>query len=128
MKALLDTHALIWYLLDDARLGKVPLTFIKSGENELLVSVASCWELAIKCSLGKITLGQPFEKFIWPQLRANGFELFQISEEHLNRVGTLPPHHRDPFDRLLIGQALVEQIPIVSADSALDAYGVERIW
>ncbi len=128
MRALVDTHALLWFLDNDARLGGASRAFMKSGENELLVGVGCCWELAIKCGIGKITLDKPFEQFLWSQLRSNSIEVLDISQDHLNRVGSLPLHHRDPFDRLLIAQALVERVPILSADTALDAYGIERIW
>ncbi len=101
---------------------------MRSGQNDLLVSAGSCWEIAIKCGLGKLSLGSPFEQFLWPQLRANNIEVLPISADHLNRVGTLPHHHRDPFDRLLGAQAIVEGVPVLSGDTAVDASGIERIW
>ena len=128
MRALVDTHTLLWFLNDDTRLSEISRAFMKSGQNDLLVGVGCCWELAIKCGIGKITLDKPFEQFLWSQLRSNAIEVLGISEEHLNRVGSLPLHHRDPFDRLLVAQAIVEGVSVVSADTALDAYGIERIW
>jgi PIN domain nuclease of toxin-antitoxin system len=97
-------------------------------DSELLLSIGSCWELAIKHSLGKLELRRPFEEFLPSALAKNAIELLPITLSHLSAVVQLPFHHRDPFDRLLVAQAQVEKIPLVSADGAIDAYGVVRIW
>ena len=92
------------------------------------MSAASLWELAIKVSIGKLALAQPYDIFIPQQLTDNAIEILPISLAHLSVVSTLPFHHRDPFDRLLIAQAMAEQLPIVSADTAFEAYSVKRLW
>lgn len=91
-------------------------------------ALALAWKLAVKYALGKINLEKPFEQFLWPQLRDNDIRLLPIAPEHLNRLAGLERHHRDPFDRFVVAQALAERIPLISADDALDAYGVQRIW
>jgi PIN domain nuclease of toxin-antitoxin system len=96
--------------------------------NAPLLSVASLLEMAIKISLGKLVLTEPFETMVPEQLDLNGIDQLGIAFEHVAQVSKLPFHHRDPFDRLLVAQALVEELPIVSADSSLDAYGVRRLW
>jgi len=128
MKAILDTHSLLWYLEGNPRLSAAARAFIDPLANELFVSIASLWEIAIKCSLGKLNLAKPFETMFPEQLQRNSIEILNIRIEHLNKLCTLPLHHRDPFDRLLTSQALVDGIPIISADPALDDYGVTRIW
>ena len=100
---------------------------IEDDENRKLISVASLWEMAIKSSIGKLRLAAPFDRLIPQQLGLNGFELLPIEIPHLATVATLPFHHRDPFDRLLIAQAMVEKMPIVSVDSAFEAYDITRL-
>jgi PIN domain nuclease of toxin-antitoxin system len=125
---LLDTHALLWFLAGDPRLSTTARMAIEDPGNTRFFSVASAWEIVIKTSLGKLTLAGPFHELIPVQLRANSIQLLPISPEHLNHLLTLPFHHRDPFDRMLIGQALVESATLVSADSTLDRYAVPRLW
>jgi len=97
--------------------------------NRLFLSVASVWEIAIKSSTGKLQLGQPLSAFLDAHLSANGIELLDIRRDHAERVESLPFHHRDPFDRILVAQAVRESIPLLSADATFDAYeGVTRIW
>lgn len=96
--------------------------------NDILVSAASYWEIAIKVSLGKLTLHQPYEDFIDACVNKYGFTILGIDPTHTARLIGMPFHHKDPFDRLLAAQALVEGIPIISNDSALDAYGIRRVW
>ena len=97
-------------------------------DNHNFLSIVSVWEIAIKYSIGKLNLGVPFNDFIDRQITPNGIELLEIEIEHLKSSAVLPLHHRDPFDRLLIAQALVEKIPIVSIDVAFDLYQIQRIW
>ena len=92
------------------------------------LSVASLWEIAIKLSIGKLTLSAPFNVLIPRQLSLNGFELLDIEIDHTAVVAVLPFHHRDPFDRLLIAQAAVEKMSVISVDTAFDAYPVTRLW
>jgi PIN domain nuclease of toxin-antitoxin system len=95
---------------------------------DLLLSVASLWEISVKVSIGKLTLAQPYDIFVPQQLTDNDIVVLPISLAHLGVVSTLPFHHRDPFDRLLIAQAMIERLPIVSTDTAFDAYSVKRLW
>jgi len=128
MILLLDTHALLWFVWDDPQLSAVAKGLIEDPDNRKLVSIASCWEIAIKVSIGKLSLGEPSRTFLERELTNNNFELLPISLEHATAVETLPFHHRDPFDRLLIAQAILESVPILSADSALDPYPITRLW
>jgi PIN domain nuclease of toxin-antitoxin system len=127
MKLLLDTHTFLWFINDSPQLSADAKNLLES-EVDLLLSVASLWEIAIKTSLGKLTLPDTYDKFIPQQLTLNEIEILPISVAHLALVATLPFHHRDPFDRLLIAQAIVEQISIVSIDIVFDSYTVNRIW
>ena len=125
---LLDTQAFLWFWWNDAQLSATALAAICDATRRKLISTASCWEIAIKVSLKKLDLGAPYRGFIHQHMVQNNFEFLQIDDEHLARVVDLPFHHKDPFDRMLAAQALAEQIPIVSADAQLDAYGITRIW
>ncbi len=125
---LLDTHTLIWFLQGDPRLSDAGRLLIEDPANRKLVSIASCWEVAIKVGLGKLNLGVPTRPYLEQSIDRNHFELLAITLEHATMVEGLPLHHKDPFDRLLIAQAIVEDIPIVSVDLAFDAYPVRRIW
>ena len=131
MRLLLDTHAFLWILQDPTRLGDSARSALIDGANELLLSVGSCWEMSIKHAAGKLALPAPFVQFIEAELKANRIDLLPISIAHLGRMCTLPKHprdHRDPFDRLLVAQALAESIALVSGDATLDAYGAQRVW
>jgi PIN domain nuclease of toxin-antitoxin system len=101
---------------------------INDGKNEILFSTASIWEMAIKQSTGKLSLGYPYGSFIREQMRINNLELLPITLEHLEIIASLPLHHRDPFDRLLIAQSQFGNMPILSVDIAFDAYSIQRIW
>jgi PIN domain nuclease of toxin-antitoxin system len=125
---LLDTHAFLWFCQDDPLLSATAKTLIEDPGNQKLVSLASCWEIAIKAGLGKLRLGEPSATYIPAALARTGFDLLPISLAHATAVESLPLHHRDPFDRLLIAQAQTEAIPLVSGDVALDPYGVRRLW
>ena len=128
MILLLDTHTLLWFLRDDPSLSASAKTFIEDGQNRKLVSVASCWEIAIKASLGKLELAEPARKLLEREIPENNLEILPITLVHATTVETLPLHHKDPFDRLLIAQALTEQIPVLSVDRNFDLYGIERLW
>jgi len=127
MKLLLDTHTFLWFLDDSPQLSQKGKALLEA-DNDLLLSVASLWEIAIKLCLGKLTVAVPIEVLMTQQLTQNDIVLLPITVAPLIVVSTLPLYHRDPFDRLLIAQALVEQISIVSADPAFDAYPVQRLW
>lgn len=126
----MDTHSLVWYSLDDPQLSIVARLLIEDPGNEVMVSPASFWEIAIKLSIGKLALHRTYEEFVDLCTGISGFALLPIETTHTTRLTTLPfpPRHKDPFDRLLIAQAIVEDIPIVGADAAFDAYPVRRLW
>lgn len=128
MNLLLDTHSFIWFVEDHPSLSANARGLIAESTNTVFLSIISVWEMAIKVSLDKLHLSQPFEQFIPNQLLRNDITLHDIAISHTLRVATLPFHHRDPFDRLLIAQSLVEGIPLISADTIFDAYGVNRLW
>ncbi|MFZ1537738.1 MAG: type II toxin-antitoxin system VapC family toxin [Chromatiaceae bacterium] len=128
MRLLLDTHAFLWFILDDRKLSKVAKNLISDPENAVEISPASYWEIAIKISIGKYSLPEPYAEFMERELAANDFGILSIEPRHTAVLTDLPFHHRDPFDRLLVAQAMAEQVPLVSADPALDAYGVKRLW
>jgi len=128
MNILLDTQALLWFLLNDSRLSGKALEIIVDANELTFVSPASLWEIAIKISLGKYALPTSFESFWTEQLQINDFTLLPIAVSHVARVVALPFHHRDPFDRLIIAQSLVEAVPVVSSDTLFDQYGADRIW
>ena len=128
MRVLLDTHALLWYTLADPQLSSVARTLILDPANEILISPASYWEIAIKVSIGKLPLHRPYEDFMDVCLDQYKFVILPVEPRHTAALIAMPFHHKDPFDRLLIAQCLVEGIPIVSADRAFDPYGVTRLW
>jgi PIN domain nuclease of toxin-antitoxin system len=127
MRQLLDTHSFIWFVTgNSSRITNQMRSQIENNEN--LLSIASVWEIAIKSSIGKLNLGLTIDRLVDEQIIANGIELLNITTEHLVVVANLPLHHRDPFDRLIIAQGMVEQIPIVSADEIFDRYPIQRSW
>lgn len=128
MRLLLDTQAFLYFVLDNPALGRRALNLIRDTDNERLLSIASFWEIAIKVSIGKLSLAQPFDVFLAQQVDVNVLTMLPISIEHVATLSTLPFHHRDPFDRMLVAQSMVEGLPIVSGDAAFDQYGVQRIW
>ena len=128
MRLLLDTHAFLWFIMGSANLSADARVLIENPANDRLLSVASLWEIAIKTSLGKLTLSAPFDELIPSQLKLNGIDLLNINVDHLSTLTTLPFHHRDPFDRLVTAQAIVEKLPVISLDGAFDTYGVTRHW
>lgn len=127
MNVLVDTHVWIWSLADPGRLSPESRSLLSSSRNVVYLSAASAWELAIKAALGKIELPEPVETYVPTRMARQGITALPITHTHALRVSTLPPHHRDPFDRLLIAQALVERLPILTADVAFDRYDVEVI-
>jgi PIN domain nuclease of toxin-antitoxin system len=123
-RLLVDTHALLWWLTDDAGLSDAAREALADPANDVLVSTAGVWEIAIKRALGKLSAPDDLPDHI----EAQGFGWLPVGAAHAWRVRDLPRHHGDPFDRLLVAQALAEQVPIVSADARLRAYGVETWW
>jgi PIN domain nuclease of toxin-antitoxin system len=125
---LLDTHAFLWLVTDDPKLSNTAKAVFLDNDNELLLSAVTGFEIAVKYSLGKLSLKEPPEPFIHQRIQANALTPYPITLEHTLRLADLPFHHRDPFDRLLVAQALSDGLPILSADALLSAYGIERIW
>ena len=128
MKLLLDTHAFLWFIGGDNALSSRGRLAVEDSGNHKWVSMVSLWEIAIKHSIGKLSLDKPFEQLIPEQLQASGFEILGISIGHLTTLTQLPLHHRDPFDRLLAAQCLAENLTLLSSDEALDAYGIHLLW
>ena len=128
MRHLLDTHTFLWWLMDDHRLSPTARQIIAAPEHTILFSAASAWELAIKVQLGRLRLPDDLEAFIAAQLTANSFTVLPISVQHALHVRTLPALHRDPFDRLLVAQALLEDVPLLSADALVSQYPVRIVW
>ncbi len=128
MRYLLDTHTLIWFIGGDFQLSSTARSLIDDERNELFFSVANLWEMAIKSSIGKLQLSQPFDELFPAQLESNSIEILPVTVVHLKTVCNLPFYHRDPFDRLMAAQALVERLPVISVDSLLEKYAIERVW
>jgi PIN domain nuclease of toxin-antitoxin system len=128
MHVLLDTHALLWFLLDDPKLSRTAREVISDSTTKVSVSPATYWEIAIKISLGKYTLDEPYGVFFERELTTNDFDILPILPRHTVILTDLPFHHRDPFDRLLVAQSIAEQIPLVSCDEVIDNYKVTRLW
>ncbi len=128
MRLLLDTHAFLWFILDEPQLSAKADALISDPNNAIEVSPASYWEIAIKISIGKYFLPESYAVFMDREIAANDFRILHIEPKHTAVVSAMPFHHRDPFDRLIVAQATVEQIPIVSGDADLDSYGIARLW
>ena len=128
MRLLLDTHTFLWFVLNEPALSSAARTLIEDPTNDILISPASYWEIAIKVGLRKLDLQASYDDFMYRGINGNDFEILQIEPRHTSLLTTLPLHHRDPFDRLLIAQAMIETIPIVGMDAGFDPYGVRRLW
>jgi len=125
---LLDTHTLLWFLQGNPRLSPKAKGLVEDQGNRVLVSIVSCWEIAIKTGQGTMNLSEPSRTLLQRELPGNDLELLPISLDHATAVEGLPRHHKDPFDRLLIAQAMIEGVPIISVDGVFDHYPVRRIW
>lgn len=127
-RTLLDTECWLWWHLAPERLGRGALALFEERRSPLVLSAASSWEIAIKLALGKLALPAPPERFVPEQLAEDGIDALAIEHAHALRVARLPPHHSDPFDRLLVAQAQLERCALLSADPQLAAYDVEFVW
>jgi len=125
---LLDTHTFLWWITDDHRLPPTVRQLIASPDHSFLFSAASAWEMAIKAQLGRLDLPNDLGAFIEDQLAANGFVPLPITVRHALQVRVLPALHRDPFDRILVAQAIVEDVPLISVDRLVAQYPVRTIW
>lgn len=128
MKYLVDAHTLLWSQDDTGRLSAVAAATLTDPAHDRFVSIATIWEIGIKVAIGKLPLSKPFRAWMDTAIADLAAAVLPITLDHVERQTQLDFHHRDPFDRLLIAQALVEDIPIISSDAQFDAYGVKRIW
>ena len=128
MKVLLDTHTFLWWIVGDPRLSARAREIIGDGRNELLLSAASGWEMATKAGLGKLDLPGDLEAFILDQMALNAIDSLPVLMSHALHIQKLPRHHRDPFDRLLVSQAELENLPVLTADPQIAQYAVRTIW
>jgi PIN domain nuclease of toxin-antitoxin system len=125
---LIDTHTLLWALDDPSKLSGPATKALQDPANDLLLSAATVWELAIKIGQKKLTLSLPYRKWMEKAFADLGLALLPVTVEYAERQATLPAHHKDPFDRMIIAQALVEGVDVVCSDAAFDAYGITRVW
>ena len=128
MRLLLDTHTFLWFIGGDAALSPYARQLIEDRTNERLLSIASLWEMAIKVSLRRLTLCLSFTDLVTEHVYGNAIELLEMRPNHLDVLTTLPFHHKDPFDRIIIAQGQAENIPIVSRDPVFDDYAIRRLW
>jgi PIN domain nuclease of toxin-antitoxin system len=128
LRVLLDTHAFLWWIGDDPRLSERAREVLSDGDNDLVFSAASGWEIAIKARLGRLHVPGDLNTYLVRQLTENYTSVLPVHLSHALRVHALPDHHRDPFDRLLVAQAIVEEIPLLSADPRIARYPVEVVW
>lgn len=128
MRLLLDTHCWLWYLLNPERLNPKAQEILRDSDNEIFFSAASAWEIVIKFALGKLKLPQPPSEYIPDRLGTLGYQELPIRQEHVLRIETLPAHHKDPFDRVLVAQTQVESLQFLTADKVLMAYDVPILW
>ncbi|MEH1768899.1 MAG: type II toxin-antitoxin system VapC family toxin [Nostoc sp.] len=128
MRLLLDTHALVWIILEPEKLSQRATNLFFDRDYEIFLSIVSIWEIQIKVQLGKLHFDLPLSELIESQQQVNDLQLLSITTEHIYALEKLPNHHRDPFDRLLIAQAMTEQMPLLSVDAVFDRYPIERWW
>jgi PIN domain nuclease of toxin-antitoxin system len=128
VRLLIDAHSLIWALDDSSRLSVVAASALQDPANQLLLGAGTIWELSIKVGLKKLALSLPLRPWLEKAITDLGLNLLPITLDHAEQQAMLPFHHRDPFDRLLAAQAMIEKVSIVSADAILDQYGIHRVW
>ena len=128
MKVLLDTHAFLWAITEDSRLSQTARRVFTSAENEILISVASIWEILVKAEAGKLPFPRPSGSYLRTQLKKTSVRVLPILLPHVLRIEDLPIHHRDPFDRIILAQAIEERLPLMSADEKFRLYPVELLW
>lgn len=126
MRLLLDTHILIWFLEGNLSLSTSRQQIINDSTNKVFVSIASLWEMAIKVSVGKLNLSKPLADVV-KQLAVENIEILSISPSHTIEVSALPFHHRDPFDRIIIAQSKIENLPVMTDDAEFSAYGIKLL-
>ncbi|MEX0271932.1 type II toxin-antitoxin system VapC family toxin [Leptolyngbyaceae cyanobacterium UHCC 1019] len=128
MNVLLDTHAFLWWVIDDSQLSNTARAIIVEPTNTIYLSVVSAWEIIIKERTGKLSLPEPPETYIPSRLTSNRFVTLTVEMQHVLQIASLPDHHRDPFDRLLIAQSQIENLPLLTVDHLIHQYSVKVIW
>jgi PIN domain nuclease of toxin-antitoxin system len=128
MRALLDTHTFLWWNLDDPQISPPAREFISDGSNEVFLSAASTWEIAIKCARGRLVLAQTPDKYVASRMSLHHFLPLPVQLSHALHVFNLPHIHQDPFDRLLVAQSQLERLPILTGDPEIIRYEVDIIW
>ena len=128
MRILLDSHCWLWSLAQPDRLAEDALASMRDGRNEVFLSAASVWEIAIKISLGKLTIFGPLTSFVPTRLAQQGLTSLPVTDRHAAHVTSLPHLHRDPFDRLLVAQAQIEGLALMTVDPEIARYDVELLW
>ena len=128
MKYIIDTHVVLWIIDNNSQLSQKVKEIYLDENNEILLSMASIWEMAIKISLKKLEIPGTLSDFVKYHIIANNIRILDIRLSHIYRIENLPYHHRDPFDRLIISQSIDENIPIISSDFRFDKYEIDRIW
>ncbi|WP_420632269.1 type II toxin-antitoxin system VapC family toxin [Candidatus Leptofilum sp.] len=128
MKALLDTHTFLWWNMDSPKLSAEARKFIGNGRNQIYLSAATAWEIAIKFAKGRLSLPESPELYVATRLQQHNFLALPIQMSHALAVAHLPDVHQDPFDRLLIAQSQIEKLPLLTVDAAIHQYPVETIW
>jgi PIN domain nuclease of toxin-antitoxin system len=128
MKILLDTHAFLWLVMDDPMLSDTAKNLFLDAENEIFLSAVTGFEISVKFSIGKLELSEPPEQFIHNRITKNDLNVLPITLPHTLKLADLPFHHRDPFDRLLIARAMIENVPILTRDPMFSEYDCQVIW
>ncbi len=128
MRGLIDTNTFLWFISGDSRLSHTAKTLISEIDNEILLSIASLWEIAIKMSIGKLELSMSYEDLLSAQIEDNEIKLLPIEKNHLKELVRLPFYHRDPFDRLIISQGIAENLPILTCDRLFNDYPIDKLW
>ncbi|MCH7730929.1 MAG: type II toxin-antitoxin system VapC family toxin [Candidatus Marinimicrobia bacterium] len=128
MNLLLDTHAFIWFCEGNPRISRLARAAIENLNNTRYLSIASIWEMSLKKSMDKLTLSIPLEQFISKQMEINSIKILPIKLRHVYQVASLPFHHRDPFDRLLVSQCQIEQFSLLSRDKIFSLYNIDVVW
>ena len=128
MRLLLDTHTFLWFIEGNLNLSDTAINLIEDEGNQRFLSIASLWEISIKISIGKLELGMKFTELVAQQVNGNAINLLEIKPGHLDELTEIPFHHKDPFDRLIIAQSIVENMAVVSKDSAFRSYPVRLLW
>lgn len=128
MRILLDSHTFLWFVLRKPQLSRTADALISDPSNEILVSPATYWEIAIKVGKNKLDLMTSYDDFMRQGIEGNNFTILPVETKHTSLLTTMKMYHNDPFDRLIIAQAIVELVPVLSIDAAFDSYGVTRLW